>query len=787
MSFDMEEKEFLEEESSVDVKSIIPKIIRIWPLILISTFLFLFASYIYTRMTVPQFKVSGLFFIKDNDSKFSLFESSSIAGDSKNGLVNEMTILKSRPIAEITLQQLDFDVEYFFRGAFTDIEQYQNTPVVVEVNWKVPQIVDGLITLSWVNDKSFKVSFDDKKYSKYLPDGSKVKLEIIPQPTIYNFGEWIETNNFTLKVSKTNSESQGEILLKFRDVNSLKRDYASSLNVETLEKGGSILQMNLNTANVRKGEVYINTLMETYLKLELEEKNEIASNTVRFIDSQVAGVSDSLKQFENQLQSFRSDNKIYNLDAESSSVFDQLTEVESELRKEEFKRTYYKNLGGYLNREQYNDLVAPSGIGIDDPILNSLISNLMELQVEKSKQLATLTEQAPLVQATNNKIRNLNRSIQEILKNVDSNSILLIEDLKNRIEEYEGSFRNLPKTEQNLIRIERQFALNENIYNFLMEKRAEAAITKASNSSENKIIEPASGGYLISPIPLKNYIVGLFIGFILPIILVFIRELARTKIEDLKFLESKLKIPILASILFNKSDTNLVVLNKGKSGIAEGFRSLRANLKFVLQKDEQITMMVTSTISGEGKTFCAINLASVYSLTGKKTILVGCDMRKPKIFEDFNLSNDKGLSNYLSGQEKDLKTVIRKTNFNNLDLLLAGPIPPNPAELLYSENFRRLIDELKKEYDVVILDTPPVGLVSETLDLLSYVDLTIFVFRQDYSQRGFVQNLNDLKLSKGVKNIYAVFNCVDGSKKNYGYGYTYGYGHNYGYYEDEKK
>lgn len=787
MSFDMEEKEFLEDESSFEVKSVIPKIIRIWPLILISTLMFLFGSYIYTRMTVPQFKVSGLFFIKDKDSKFSLFESPSIAGDSKNGLVNELTILKSRPIAEITLQQLDFDVEYYFRGTFIDIEQYQNTPVLVEVNWKEPQIVDGLITLSWVNDKSYTVSFDDKRYSKYLPDGSTVKLEIIPQPTIYNFGEWIETDNFTLKVSKTNSESQGEILLKFRDLNSLKRDYASSLNVETLEKGGSILQMNINTANVRKGEVYINTLMETYLKLELEEKNEIASNTVKFIDSQVSGVADSLKQFENQLQSFRSDNKIYNLDAESSSVFDQLTEVESELRKEEFKRTYYKNLGGYLNREQYNDLVAPSGIGIDDPILNSLISNLMELQVEKSKQLATLTEQAPQVQATNNKIRDLNRSIQEILKNVDSNSVLLIEDLKNRIGEYEGSFRNLPKTEQNLIRIERQFALNENIYNYLMEKRAEAAITKASNSSENKIIEPASGGFLVSPIPLKNYIVGLVIGFILPIILVFIRELARTKIEDLKYLESKLKIPILSTILFNKSDTNLVVLNKGKSGIAEGFRSLRANLKFVLQKDEQITMMVTSTISGEGKTFCAINLASVYSLTGKKTILVGCDMRKPKIFEDFNLSNDKGLSNYLSGQEEDWKTVIRKTNFNNLDVLLAGPIPPNPAELLYSDNFRRLIDELKKEYDVVILDTPPVGLVSETLDLLSYVDLTIFVFRQDYSQRVFVQNLNDLKLSKGVKNIYAIFNCVDGSKKNYGYGYTYGYGHSYGYYEDEKK
>ncbi len=785
MNFDQEEKEFLTgDDSSFDIKSIIPKIIRIWPFILGSAILFLLGSYVLTRMTVPEFKVSGLFFIKDSGQGFSLFEAPTIQGTARTGLVNEVTILKSRPIAEATLSQLNFTVEYYSKGTFINTELYQNAPVLVEVNWKEPQVLQGLITVRWTGEDKFSMAFEDETYSKYLPDGTKTKLEIIPKPEEFSFGEWIVNNNFNIKVTKTSPEAGGEVWIKLRDLSSLVGEYANKLTVETIQKDGSILELGLKTPSVRKGEDYINKLMETYLALELEEKNEIAANTVRFIDSQVAGVSDSLRQFENQLQTFRSSNKIYNLDAESSSVFSQLTDLESQLRQEEFKRRYYKSLGDYLVREQYSDLVVPSGIGIDDPILNSLISNLMDLQVEKSRQLATLTEQAPQVQGTNSKIRDLNRSLQEILKNVDSNSALLIQDLQKRITEIEGSFRDLPETEQNLIRIQRQFALNENIYNYLMEKRAEAAITKASNTAENKIIEPAEGGYLVSPIPFRNYTLGFFLGIFVPILLVFARELTRTKVEDVSYLERKLKIPLLSTILYNKKKSNLVVLEQGKSGIAEGFRSLRANIRFINSNDKQLTVMVTSTISGEGKTFCAMNLASVYSLTGKRTILVGCDMRKPRIFQDFGITNEKGLSTYLSGQISDWRSAVNGTAYENLDVLLSGPIPPNPAELLFTKQFESMIIDMKKEYDVVILDTPPVGLVSETLDLLAYVDLTLFVFRQNYSQRNFVDALNGLKSNKGLKNLYAVFNGVDGSKVAYGYGYTYGYG--YGYYDDDK-
>ncbi|MEP4373763.1 MAG: polysaccharide biosynthesis tyrosine autokinase, partial [Algoriphagus sp.] len=406
--------------------------------------------------------------------------------------------------------------------------------------------------------------------------------------------------------------------------------------------------------------------------------------------------------------------------------------------------------------------------------------------VDRSRLMATQTEFSPQVKSANQRLIDLNSSIREILDNVDRNNQMTIADLEKRRTVIESSFRNLPKAEQNLIKIQRQQSLTENIYNFLTEKRAESAISKASNVPANKIIEYARSGGQISPVPSRIYGIALFIGLFGPIMIFLVREFFRSKIEDPKFLERKLKIPVLSTILLNKSDENLVVFTNGKSGIAEGFRSLRSNIKFLVPKENQLTFMITSTISGEGKTFCALNLASVYSLTGKKTILIGCDMRKPKIFNDFGLKNDVGLSTFLSGQEDDYKKIIKKSGHENLDIIVAGPIPPNPSELLFSVYFEQLVTALKSDYEVIILDTPPVGLVSETLDLLTLVDFTLFIFRQDYSEKSFIDAVNGLKLQKGLKNIYAIFNGLDASKVSYGgYGYSYGYG--YGYYTDDTK
>lgn len=787
MSFESEDTDlFKGEESSFDLKILIPKILRIWPWIILSLVIFLASAFYVTETATPTYRVSSKFFIKENEKGLSFFENAALEQDQGMGLTNEMIILRSGPITEATLAKLDFQVEYFQEETFRAREIYKQTPIVVEVDWKSPQLLHGKMKVDWTSIDTFTLSFPDESYSQLFPDGSFGGVKSI-EPAQYKFGEWIETPNYKVKVNNTSGQESGSSFFVLRDKSYLINYYSFGLLIELEDKNSSILNISLLTPNRQKGEAYLNALMQTYLDIELFEKNEIANRTISFIDSQVAGVADSLSFFENKMQDYRSSNQIFNLSTESSAVFTQLTEIETQLANESLKRRYYQSLKDYLVRENYNEIVVPSGLGIDDPYLNGLIENLLAVQVDRSRLRATQTDLSPQLREANKKLADLNASISEILSNVDRNNKMIIADLEDRKQQIESSFRSLPQAEQNLIRLQRQATLNENIYNYLSERRAESAISKASNTPSNKIIEYAKAGMLqMSPKPGRNYLAAFLAGLILPILFVLGREFFQTKIEEPKYLERKLKIPVLSTILASKSKDSLVVFNAGKSGIAEGFRSLRSNIKFLVPKDKQLTLMITSTISGEGKTFCAMNLAAVYSLTGKKTMLIGCDMRKPKIFNDFGLKNDIGLSNYLSGQEDDFHNVIKTTQYANLDLIVSGPIPPNPSELLFSPNFEKLISSLREIYDVIILDTPPVGLVSETLDLLSLVDFTLFVFRQNYSEKIFIDALNGLKEQKGVKNIYALFNGLDASKVSYGgYGYSYGYG--YGYYDDEEK
>lgn len=787
MNFESNENDFLVEDSGFELKAIFNKLTQKWLVIVISVVVFLVLGFLYTKTSPPFYRVEGKFFIKEKENPLAFFGSPGIIASSSMGLQNETIILKSKPVALEVLKKLDFQVEYYNEGSFVDTEIYQSKPVIVEVDWKKPQIIDGYLKIEWSNSSEYTLTYIDEQYSKLLPDGSRVALQIKPEPIKHKFNELLVNNELAINILNVSSDQSGSILVKLRDLNSLANSYANSLKIEPVERGASIMLMSVTSSNLQKGEVYLNTLMQTFLDMELDQKNQSASKTVNFIDSQVEGAADSLRYFENQLQNFRSSNKTYNLSTESSSVYERLIEYENQLAEEKFKRKYYQDLKNYLANEDYQDVIVPSGIGIEDPFLNGLIENLLELQADKSRMLASQTEASPAVKEVNRKIIDLNNSLRENLNNIDFNSNSLINDLEKRINEIERSFASLPETDQQLIRIQREFSLTENIYNYLMERRAEAAISKASNEANNKIVEPAKGGIQISPTPLKNYLMALMVGLFFPVSFVVVRELFRTKIEDVQYLENKLKIPLLGTILQNKkSESNLVVFDHKKSGISESFRSLRANLKFILPKDKQITFLVTSTISGEGKTFCAMNLASAYSLTGKKTVLVGCDMRKPKIFANFDLSNDKGLSTFLSGQESNFESIISKTKYANLDVIVAGPTPPNPAELLFDARFEQLLLSLKGIYDVVVLDTPPVGLVSETLDLLTLVDCSLFVFRQNYSQRTFIDAVNGLKTNKGIKNIFGVFNgVVDSKKVAYGYGYSYGYG--YGYYDDDKK
>ncbi|GGZ14995.1 sugar transporter [Echinicola pacifica] len=782
------EFEHYKEDSSdsYDFKELIFKYIKFWPYLLLSILVFGVAAYFYNLSQPYEYKVESKLVIEHDDSG-NILNLTDLPQTMNKPLVNKMANeghrIKSRSLANTVLDKLNLEVEYYEPGAFKDIELYNSSPVKVEVDWDHAQITENYFEINWKDDQTYTLSFIDEEYTMYSPETTKLNPIELPnyRDKAYKFGQWVENPYGKFRITAEDIQSPGELKIIIRNRASLISQYTSdNLAITPVDAISSILNISLTTTVPNKGTDYLNTLLATFLDEMLAEKNAQARKTVDFIDRQISGVSDTLSIIESKLQEFRSKNKTYDIGSEGSSIFTNISNLETQLSQEQFKNEYYKNLKVYVGSEDYNDIVLPSGIGIEDAVLNRLIEDLILLQAERSQYLATQTASSPRVKEVSKKIGDLNKSINEVLSNTIDNSDRTLANLKKRLGSLETDFRKLPSTEQDLLRIQRSFTLNENIYTFLMQRRAEAAISMVSTSPPDKIMEEAIPNYLPLKLkPLTNYIVAVALGFILPLIIISIIIFSNNKVKNKKELESKLNNPVLTSIGHNRTKKNLIVVSKNKSAIAEAFRALRTNLTFIVPKEEKITIAVTSTIAGEGKSFTSMNLASAYAISEKRTVLVGCDLHKPKLYDDFKLTNAVGLSTYLSRQVNDLNAIIQKSSYPNLDLIAAGPTPPNPAELLISDRFEELIEKLKDNYDVIIFDTPPIGLTSETLSILKLAKVTLCVVRHNYSKLSFIEDINYLKEGKGFKNVYTVFNDVPSKDLNYG-----GYG--YGYYSDDK-
>jgi tyrosine-protein kinase Etk/Wzc len=773
-------------EQTFDPLKFLLKYLKYWPFILGSVIIFVGIAVFLNKTKPPIYQVNGKFFIREDNSNANILDLTGItkaySGRMEQWVTNQAVILKSRPVAERTLSKLDFNVDYFEPGLFTDVELYKSSPIHVQVDWLGPQIIGDKIKITWSGDKTYTVSFPGKSYYKYFPDSPSEELDLDSDLSYdFNFGEFSDSNMMKLKVSLVKNQPEGEVLIQLRSKGSLISEYTGeNFQVFPIDNIASVLGITLNVSHPKKGTDYLNTLMEVFLEMELEEKNRLARNTVDFIDSQISGISDSLSYFENNLQAFRTSNRTYNITAESDAVYSQITVLESELSRERFNRDYYENLRIYLLKGTYEQIIAPSGLGITDPTLNKLIGNLIEYQSDRSNLMVTQTEASPRVKEINRKIQDTSSSVLEMINNLLNVTKLRVNDLESRIKSIDRQFSQLPSTEQSLIRIERGRNLNESIFNFLQQRRAEAAISMASNFASNKIVEYAYANN--TPIKVKEtarILIFTVLGFMLPVVLITIKEVMDKKIKDPKELEESLMVPLIGKIPLNQTKTNLAVFQEPRSAIAESFRAIKTNISFIVPLEKQLTIAVSSTLAGEGKTFTSINLASIYALNNKKTLLISCDMFKPKTFKDFELKKDIGLSNYLSQQVSSPLDIIQYSNYPGLDVILAGAIPPNPSDLLASQKFVDLLTELKMVYDVIVLDTPPVGLISQSLEIIKHVDLIAYMMRYNFSEKSYIEELNDIKWKKGLTNIFAILNAVPMKELTYK-------GRDYGYYESSK-
>jgi capsular exopolysaccharide synthesis family protein len=568
--------------------------------------------------------------------------------------------------------------------------------------------------------------------------------------------------------------------------------------VSPLSSGSSVIRLRLVGQNKARLVDYLNASVKVLSDNMLERKNLFATKTIRFIDSSLSKKSIEVVAAEKELNTFKNRNEIFDLQAEGSEIKVKLSALD--LRKEAVDRQldYYNTLETYLiGKSDYRNVPAPSVAGISEGSISASVGKIITLAEERNKLQYAYKEGTPI-------FADIDRQIDAIkvvlLENIKSSKGLNRQELANinrDISKYEGEIRSLPKQQQELLKIERRYNLSQGTYDLFLAKRSEASLVKAANVSDVLVIDPAKdvGVGQVGPNTKLNNVLAAMLGFALPFLYVFLLVFYDKKVHTVNDIRELSKVPILGIVGKSPIKGNLVVLDKSKSATAESFRAIRASLQFMYKKqgvEGAKTVLVTSSVSGEGKTFCSINLASVFALSGKKTILVGLDLRKPKIFGDFDLDNDIGVVNYLI-QDSDLKGVIQKTKFDHLDVITSGVIPPNPSELLMSDSMEVLIDELKEQYDYIVLDSPPIGLVSDSMELVRFADATIYIVRQNYTRISMFSMINEKYKRGEVANLSFVLNHFE-DKAKYGYGYSYGdrygYGYGYGYgegYHDDEK
>lgn len=768
-------------EDEIDLRALFNHYLRNWKLIGVCLFLGFCVAFVYYKLAVPIYSIEATVLVKEDTGNLGmeLFETGGLF-QGKSNLENEIGILKSYTIAKETIQELNFNTAYFEKQIFGLKEIYKSSPILVVADWTHFQLTGGLIGVKVISDNEFLLTVEDENFKIFNPADPIYKLAYEEGISIngkYKFGEEIVGANFKFNIENLSALAGEELYFNFKDFHTLAISYKNDIRISPLNKAGSILTVGLDATNTKKGVDYLNTFLETYLSRELNEKNRNAENTIKFIDAQLSGLTDSLNFVENKLENYRSENRIFNLSNEGTQIFLHLQELEKERSEYQLNLKYFESLLSYLSEDRLGELSVPSLIGLSDPLLNALVINLSELQNENASLSGNFSDQTPAVREIKRKIETTKRSLQENVSSAIVNTKTQLAEIDNNINRIEREVQNLPETERKLMSIQREFDVNENIYVYLLQKRAEAEISKAANIPSNSIIDFARPQEQpISPKKSLILLIGLVLGLIIPIAVITAKDFLNNKITDIKELENSLSVPVLSAIGKNMNQESNLLMNNIKSPMAEAFRGLRSDISYLSSKDKGLTILCTSSISGEGKTFAAINLASVYALIGKKTILIGLDLRKPKLAEEFGVNNSQGVSTYLA-KNVNWRDLLLTSVYDNFDVLLSGPIPPNPAELLMKPKFSSMMEEIKKEYDVVILDCPPVGLVSETKEIFKFSDVNFYLFRSSFSDKQSTAILNNLVNKGGVKNIYAILNDVE-FNKNTAYGYGYGYSEN---------
>ena len=737
-------------------------------------------SLVYNYYKPKIYEASATLEINSNNNIGSL--SQDIVKEALMGNINsrdidtEISIIKSRFIILDTMKSINMTTHIWgVNQYYKKIELYKDAPF--DVN-----ITRG-------KNLKFKLTNIDNRLFNLEVKGSRDDGTKFHYNRKFEYNKPIITKDFSLIVSLSGEPFN---FRRYEFIDYDANDYAdlirnsNLLNVSVIRKKANILEISYMDSIPRRAKDFVNTLAKTYMKQSIETKTKDATQTLNFINRQLSIIESNLKKSEKNIENFKARTKTVDVKLKVQQLSQELSDYETKTAVLDMKISLLRAILNKIKRGASLDRIAVVGLGGEDSTINSLISQLQQAKLQRAALLQEYTYQHPEVKKLSSQIANLRAVIKDSVKTILKSYIQKRAIYAKKMKQYQKELKKLPVIQQNYLSLQRNFAFNEKFYTYLLEKKTETEIKKAATVSKNRILDYA----LLPKDPIKPnkklaLMIGIFSGLFLWLIYVLAKKLINRTIKSVEDIETSIKAPIIGTIPKFKSENgarSLVVYEKPKSLFAESFRTLRTNLMFMLKGKGSKIISITSTVSGEGKTVIAANLGVVLQMMGKRVIILNFDLRKPTLHRVFDVPNTRGLSAYLAGQA-DLNEIAIHTFLDNLDIIPAGTIPPNPSELIISDRTKELLDKLKKYYDYIIIDTPPVGIVTDARILLSYSDLVLYVLKAGESKFDYLQNINVLYEQEDIQNMAVILNGVD-KNEGYGNGYKYGYGGGYGYYEE---
>lgn len=781
------------EDEKIDIQQLLFKYIIHWPWFVGAVLVCLIGAWIYLRMATPVYNISATVLIKDdkkggNTGSMVGLEELGLSGliSSSQNIDNELEVLRSKTLVKEVINLLNLYVSYTDEDGFPSKNMYKTSPVLVSLTpQEAEKLTDPMVVemaLYGEGGLEVNVTVGDKEYQKHFE-----KLPAVFPMDEGTLAFFQSPDSLSLKKDTMEASSNiRHITAKIKSPMKVARAYCENLKIEPTSKTTSVAVISLKNSSLQRGQDFINQLLEMYNRNTNNDKNEIAQKTAEFIDERINIISKELGSTEANLENFKRNAGITDLTSEAQIALTGNAEYEKKRVENRTQISLIEDLRKYIRGNEYE--VLPRNIGLQDPGLVATIERYNEMLVERKRLLRTSTENNPTIINLDTSIRAMKSNVQATLDGSLKGLLITKADLEREASRFSRRISDAPGQERQFVSIARQQEIKAGLYLMLLQKREENAIALAATANNAKIIDEAIADDIpVSPKRRMIYLIALVLGIGIPVGIIYLIGLTKFKLEGRADVEKLTTIPIVGDIPLtdekNEKDGSIAVFENQNNLMSETFRNIRTNLQFMLQNDKKV-ILVTSTVSGEGKSFISANLAISLSLLGKKVVIVGLDIRKPGLNKVFRLSTkEKGITLYLANPETDLMSLVQPSDINqNLYILPGGTVPPNPTELLARDGLDKAIEILKKSFDYVVLDTAPVGMVTDTLLIGRVADLSVYVCRADYTHKVEYTLINELAEEKKLPNLCTVINGVDLKRRKYGYYYGYGkYGKYYGY------